>query len=259
MNGSVWALAVSGSDLYAGGSFNTAGGVSSSRIAKWDGSSWSSLGSGVDNTVSALAVSGSDIYAGGIFTTAGGVSSRYVAKWDGSSWSSLGDAYLGYVQAVSSTAGQVFFGYLGDGVARYTTTPNAITSSYSPISATVSNAGGAIVTYIDLAGRVVAKSYSSGGWSAATIIQNSFNCFAPQVSSVPGTNQYVAFWYRNGALEYKRFNGTTWAASPSTLVPAAVTSRFASCDPLAGDSIIKCLVTSQSLSPFDLTIWSMTP
>src|SRR5437016_14551723 len=39
MGGTVY-LAVSGSDLYAGGSFTTAGGNAASHIAKWDGSSW---------------------------------------------------------------------------------------------------------------------------------------------------------------------------------------------------------------------------
>ena len=43
---SVYALAVSGTDLYAGGHFTTAGGVTANYIAKWDGSAWSALGSG---------------------------------------------------------------------------------------------------------------------------------------------------------------------------------------------------------------------
>ena len=68
----VYALAVSGSDLYAGGAFTTAGGSAAKNIAKWNGSSWSALGSGMNSAVSALAVSGSDLYAGGNFTTAGG-------------------------------------------------------------------------------------------------------------------------------------------------------------------------------------------
>ena len=45
----VYALAVDASgNLYAGGDFTTAGGVSANRIAKWDGSSWSALGSGMN-------------------------------------------------------------------------------------------------------------------------------------------------------------------------------------------------------------------
>ena len=43
--------------VYVGGQFTTAGGVAASRIARWDGSSWSALGTGMDNqAVYALAV-----------------------------------------------------------------------------------------------------------------------------------------------------------------------------------------------------------
>src|SRR5439155_26191959 len=72
----VFALAVSGSDLYAGGRFTMAGGLDATNIAKWDGHAWSALGPGVGvaafDRVSALAVSGSDVYAGGDFSTVGG-------------------------------------------------------------------------------------------------------------------------------------------------------------------------------------------
>ena len=74
------ALAVSGSEVYAGGFFTTAGGSAANYIAKWNGSSWSALGSGLNDYVSALAVSGSDLYAGGGFTTAGGKVSAYIAR-----------------------------------------------------------------------------------------------------------------------------------------------------------------------------------
>ena len=84
-------------DLYAGGYFTTAGGVTVNHIAHWDGSAWSALGSGMDgfgiNTrISTLAFNFAtgDLYAGGNFTTAGGVESNYVAGWNGHRWSSLG-------------------------------------------------------------------------------------------------------------------------------------------------------------------------
>jgi hypothetical protein len=84
-------------NLYVGGRFATAGGVAVNNIAKWDGASWSPLGSGITDDggwipfVSSLAVDGEgNIYAAGHFSDAGGVPASCIAKWDGTSWSPLG-------------------------------------------------------------------------------------------------------------------------------------------------------------------------
>ena len=69
----------SGGTLYAGGLFTTAGGIAANHIAQWSGSSWSALGSGMNNAVFALAVSGSRLYAGGTFTMAGTNVSAFAA------------------------------------------------------------------------------------------------------------------------------------------------------------------------------------
>jgi hypothetical protein len=95
------ALAVYDNKLIAGGYFATAGGVSANYIASWDGSSWSALGSGMDDYVSALAVYDNKLIAGGVFTTAGGVSANYIASWDGSSWDTLGSGMNGGVLALA--------------------------------------------------------------------------------------------------------------------------------------------------------------
>ncbi|MBO2009353.1 hypothetical protein [Hymenobacter negativus] len=118
------ALAVSGSgELYVGGNFMWAGGATASRIAKWNGTAWSSLGTGVGNGVNsrayALAVASSgEVYVGGDFMRAGGVAANRVAKWNGTAWSSLGmgtdngvsgpSSYV-YALAVSSS-GEVYVG-----------------------------------------------------------------------------------------------------------------------------------------------------
>ena len=84
MNDIVTSLASNGDYLYAGGYFETAGGVSAIKVARWDDQAWSALGSGINGSTSyvqALAVSGSGLYIGGYFTSAGGKSSHYMAHW----------------------------------------------------------------------------------------------------------------------------------------------------------------------------------
>ncbi|MHC1724858.1 MAG: hypothetical protein AB9866_02345 [Syntrophobacteraceae bacterium] len=92
MNDVVGTLAVDGrGNLYAGGDFITAGGVTVNHIAKWDGSKWSPLGPGMNGPVCSLVIDGNgNLYAGGRFTTAGGVPANCIAKWNGIEWVALG-------------------------------------------------------------------------------------------------------------------------------------------------------------------------
>ena len=93
LDGKIYATTVFNNELIVAGSFNTAGGITVNGIAKWNGSSWSALGSGVDGTyhnIYALAVYNGELIAGGEFTIAGGISASMIAKWNGTSWSSLG-------------------------------------------------------------------------------------------------------------------------------------------------------------------------
>lgn len=50
-------------------------------VIRWNGSEWSPLGSGMDDTPLILATDGVSLYAGGKFTTAGGKPSQFVARW----------------------------------------------------------------------------------------------------------------------------------------------------------------------------------
>ena len=94
----------SGSALYVGGAFSMAGSVTTNNIAKWSGSSWFALGSGLPGSVLALAVfddgGGPALYAGGLFSSAGGGPANHIAKWDGASWSALGSGTDGAVDAL---------------------------------------------------------------------------------------------------------------------------------------------------------------
>ncbi|MGA2508123.1 MAG: T9SS type A sorting domain-containing protein [Chitinispirillaceae bacterium] len=104
VNDNTFAFDSSG-NLYTGGIFDTAGGVAMNNIAKWNGSSWSALGSGISGTVSALAFDSSgNLYAGGIFDTEGGVATNSIARWNGSAWSALGSGMGGTLPYVNSLA-----------------------------------------------------------------------------------------------------------------------------------------------------------
>jgi hypothetical protein len=113
-NGYVYALAVLGTNVYVGGEFDTAGGSPAKAIAKWDGSTWTALGSGMAGisipSVNALALSGSDLYAGGCFTTAGGTPVNHVAKWNGTNWTNFGSGMNDWVFALAVSGSDVYAG-----------------------------------------------------------------------------------------------------------------------------------------------------
>ena len=111
LRGAGAALAVfddgSGPALYVGGAFTTAGDVTASRIARWDGTSWSALGTGMNANVVALEVfddgTGPALYAGGYFSSAGGVAVQSIARWDGLTWSSLSSNLSGLTRVFAMT------------------------------------------------------------------------------------------------------------------------------------------------------------
>jgi hypothetical protein len=97
----VSALTVYSGQTIASGDFTTAGGVACNYIARWDGSAWQPLGSGVGGQVYALAVYTGELIAGGSFTTAGGVACDHIARWDGSVWQPLGAGVSQQVNALA--------------------------------------------------------------------------------------------------------------------------------------------------------------
>jgi trimeric autotransporter adhesin len=77
------ALTVYNGELYAGGFFDTANGVHANCIAKWDGTNWSSVGSGINvgGDIDAMTVFNNSLFVGGGFDSAGGVYTKNIAVY----------------------------------------------------------------------------------------------------------------------------------------------------------------------------------
>jgi hypothetical protein len=186
MNGPVNALAVIGTDLYAGGQFTTAGGNAATNIAKWDGSQWSALGSGVDSAVRALAVSGLDLYAGGAFTSAGGSPANRIAKWNGSTWSGLGSGLDNPVYALAVSGTALYAG------------------------GTFTNAGGSGASCVAKWDGSLWSALGSGVWMPSPYSTLVYTL------AVAGSDLYVGGQFRAAggiwATNIARWNGSTWSA-----------------------------------------------
>ncbi|MBL8752732.1 MAG: hypothetical protein JNK15_05480 [Planctomycetes bacterium] len=90
-------------DLVAGGYFQLAGATPANAIARWNGSTWSPLGSGILGTVFALlALPNGDLIVGGNFSSAGGVPAPRLARWNGSVWSGFGSLTGFRVNAIAA-------------------------------------------------------------------------------------------------------------------------------------------------------------
>jgi hypothetical protein len=163
-NNAVFAITTESNNVYAGGDFSAVmnnGGfsVAATRIARWDGTNWSAMGSGLGDQVHALAMFGGELYAGGGFglrkwngtnwlsagigngpvevllVTGGnlyvgggflislGDPGNRIAKWDGTSWSTFGTGMNNAVYAVAVSEGVLYAGgsftQAGGGTARY--------------------------------------------------------------------------------------------------------------------------------------------
>src|SRR5262249_22187460 len=76
-------------DLYVGGDFQVALGplITVNHVARWNGTSWSALGSGLAGTrCFALASWNGLLVAGGHFDHAGGLPVANIAAWNGVTW-----------------------------------------------------------------------------------------------------------------------------------------------------------------------------
>lgn len=96
--------------LYVGGTFTavgTGGSVAANRIAAFDGTSWSALGTGLNSLgpnvlgVYPAGGAGSALQACGNITSAGGFPAVNMGRWDGTKWNTLG---LGFKSTAAGAA-----------------------------------------------------------------------------------------------------------------------------------------------------------
>jgi hypothetical protein len=62
------------------------------NVARWTGSQWVAVGTGLGGTTSALLSHGGYLFAGGSFRALSGAPSDRIAVWDGSAWAAVGGA-----------------------------------------------------------------------------------------------------------------------------------------------------------------------
>ncbi len=270
----VYALAVSGSDLYAGGGFGTAGGSTANRIAKWNGSSWTALGSGIGGGyVLALAVSGSDLYAGGSFTTAGGNAANYIAKWNGSSWTALDSGMSDDVLALAVSGNDVYAGGLfktaGGSAANYIakwdgSSWTALGSGMNlygyvyalAVSGNDVYAGGTFTTAGGSAANYVAK-WDGSSWTALASGMNR-DVLALAVS---GSDLYAGGYFTTAggsAANYvAKWNGTSWSALGTGMNSTVLTLAVSGSDLYAGGYFTTAGGSAANyIAKWDGTSWS---
>ncbi len=227
----VYALTQGGADLYAGGWFAAAGGVIVNNIAKWNGTSWGPLGTGMNGPVYALAWDGTNLYAGGWFTSAGGVAANYIARWDGAAWSPLGTGMNGNVSAfvcegTTLYAGGGFTtagGVSTNGIARWNGVAwgalgTGVTESVYSLAWDGTNlyAGGQFGGAGGVPAHSIAK-WNGTSWSAlGTGMTIDVNSGHVRALAWDGTNLYAGGWFTAAggvaAKNLAKWDGAGWSA-----------------------------------------------
>jgi trimeric autotransporter adhesin len=181
-------------DLVAAGCFTSAGGVTVNGVARWNGSTWSALGSGMDNLVLALAVlPNGDLVAGGTFATAGEVVASRIARWDGSDWSPLGSG-------LGPPTGSVSFSYVN----ALAVLPNGDLV----VGGEFTSAGGVAANHI--------ARWNGSAWSPMGSGLNGFDSNVSALAVLPNGDLVVGGWFTAAggvaANSIARWTGNAWSA-----------------------------------------------
>ena len=198
-------------NLYAGGVFiktYDSSAVTLNNIAKWDGSKWNALGTGLTNSSSSSVStivfdSSNNLYVGGNFTTAGSTTASNIAKWDGTSWSDItgSNTTFGIVSTLSiDSSNNLYVGGSFTSIGGLTNANNIAkydisTSTWSKLP-TVAQAG--------VSGTAIINGSTILATVNTSLIDSSNNLYVGGFFTTAGTVTDV-----NGIAKW---NGTSWSA-----------------------------------------------
>ncbi len=240
-------------DLIAAGQFCCSGSQPVTNIARFDGSVWSQIGSGITGSVWAVAVFQGDLYAAGQFLSASGVAVKNIARWDGAQWHDVGgglDAGFDpevwalrvgpddrlYAAGEFTTAG----GATAHNIAAWDG------ASWSPVGPGLPGPLNATVREVEwYQGRLYACSnfdlmpgggldkvavFDNGAWSSAGVFADSTIATTVWALKVYGADLYAAgnIVDANGVSveRFARFDGTQWTYAGGVTGLSQVTSIF---------------------------------
>lgn len=271
IDSNVNALTIYNGNLYAAGSFHLAGGITVNSIAKWNGTTWSALGTGIKKfnnlypgDINALAVYNGELYAAGWFDKAGGVSAFNIAKWNGTTWSAVGAGLSNSLYALTVYNGNLYaVGNPGNGIAKWDG------AAWTTISPGVNNWVFALVPYngelyvggyFTLAGGNSANNIAKWNGTRWASLDSGVNQTYPGVSSmVVAGALYVggSFTSASGhtANHIAKWNDTGWAAMGSGIVSPVTSIAIYNNEIYAGGAWLWYSIQSNSIVKWKDTSW----
>lgn len=244
------AVAVMGGDVFIGGTFTAVDGVVASRVAKWNGSAWSALGSGASGTVNAMAVLGSELFIGGTFSSVGGVSlTSRLAKWNGTSWLAVG---AGFNSTSVPTGGLAVAGselFVGRGTQVQKWNGSAL-SNVGPTTDTISGIATQDGINVYVVGNSTCRHWNGSTWTTL----KTFDEIATEVAML-GSDVYVGGQFTN---YLERWDGSAWHTVGSSGVTQYLTMvvQVGSAVFVSGDFTVSDGVKTPSLARWNGSAWS---
>ncbi len=224
LNGQVHCLVVFDDKLIAGGSFLQAGDVTCSHIAAFDGTQWTPLDSGLDDTPMALTVYNGSLIAAGPFTTAGGQPANHIARWDGHQWYPLGPGLSSSTRAIAVYQGNLIAaGTFSPGVGQ----PNCLLARWD----------GSSWTYVGFDGKWSQTIFATAEFNGELYLAGTFQ---PASQNLPAS---VVKW-----------DGSNWTPLPKLLSLTPRLNSFA-----VFDGALMVATNFKKMGKWDGANWSTIP